>query len=168
MLDFLISTFPRRIVVAIYCLSIAYACAWVPWSVGPDREGRHFRAGYGFVWAGPQTPPVKWRVKWDVFDQAAAEATLQDDQLDKVQHPTLGELKFPRTMPFAERNEIIERMEATENRQAAEESRLRYRAVTSHVDFPRVWLRIAALTAIFLAAFVLLPRPRPSPAATRE
>ncbi len=33
------------------------------------------------------------------------------EPLDEVQHPTLGALKFPRSMPFDERNKIIEEME---------------------------------------------------------
>lgn len=39
-------------------------------------------------------------------------------QLDTVQHPTLGPLKFPRDMGFDERNKIIEDMEATDSHQA--------------------------------------------------
>jgi hypothetical protein len=37
---------------------------------------------------------------------------MADDQaLDVVQHPTLGELKFPKDMPFDERNKSIDRLE---------------------------------------------------------
>jgi hypothetical protein len=39
-------------------------------------------------------------------------------QLDTVQHPTLGTLKFPRSMPYEERNSIIDGMESTPLNQA--------------------------------------------------
>lgn len=50
---------------------------------------------------------------------------MPDDQaqeLDVVQHPTLGELKFPKDMPFEERNASIKRLESntlTQKTQAA-------------------------------------------------
>src|SRR5215471_14401543 len=34
-----------------------------------------------------------------------------DQNLDVVQHPTLGPLKFPKSMPFDQRNQMIEQME---------------------------------------------------------
>ncbi len=39
-------------------------------------------------------------------------STLPEGQLDVVQHPTLGTLKFPHSMPFAERNQLIAEMVA--------------------------------------------------------
>lgn len=36
---------------------------------------------------------------------------LPDEQVDVVQHPTLGTLKFPKEMPFDQRNQIIDGME---------------------------------------------------------
>jgi hypothetical protein len=41
---------PQRMIAAIYFLSLAYCCVWVPWSVD------HQRLGYGWVWAGPRYP----------------------------------------------------------------------------------------------------------------
>jgi hypothetical protein len=48
----------QRSVLVTYCLSLAYCCVWVPWSVtSSDRYGTdHQRLGYGWVWAGPQYP----------------------------------------------------------------------------------------------------------------
>src|SRR5438552_12151177 len=42
----------------------------------------------------------------------ADESQPDPSQLDVVQHPTLGTLKFPKSMGFDERNQIIQGMEA--------------------------------------------------------
>ena len=48
----------QRIILVIYCLSLAYCFVWIPWSVTTsDRFGTsRQRLGYGWVWAGPRYP----------------------------------------------------------------------------------------------------------------
>jgi hypothetical protein len=50
----------QRIVLVTYCLSLAYCCVWIPWSVtGPGQYGTdRQRLGYGWVWAGPRFSPA--------------------------------------------------------------------------------------------------------------
>jgi hypothetical protein len=46
----------QRIVAVLYCLLLAYCCAWIPWHV--QRSSRfttfYVRSGYGWLWTGPQ------------------------------------------------------------------------------------------------------------------
>ena len=44
-------------------------------------------------------------------DDDLAKYAVPDDRLDVVQHPTLGTLKFPKEMPYDQRNQIIDGME---------------------------------------------------------
>src|SRR5208283_4719077 len=39
-------------------------------------------------------------------------AITPDQELETVQHPTLGPLQFPKSMPYEERNAAIERLES--------------------------------------------------------
>jgi hypothetical protein len=57
---------PQRIVVVIFCLSLAYCFAWIPWSAtSSDRYGTYTqRFGYGWVWAGPQNPEESMTIRW--------------------------------------------------------------------------------------------------------
>jgi hypothetical protein len=48
----------------------------------------------------------------DKYEVKAPRNKTETEQLDIVQHPTLGQLAFPKDMPFAERNKVIERLEA--------------------------------------------------------
>jgi hypothetical protein len=48
-------------------------------------------------------------------EEADNNQRLKPDQLDAVQHPTLGTLFFPKTMPKDQRNQIIADMEASPN-----------------------------------------------------
>jgi hypothetical protein len=52
----------QRIVVILYCLSLAYCCVWIPWRVPYNRAATAYeRAGYGWIWAGPhRSPPIDW------------------------------------------------------------------------------------------------------------
>ena len=43
----------QRLVVAAYCLLLAYCCVWIPWSI-PQRDSHERRVGYGWLWAGPR------------------------------------------------------------------------------------------------------------------
>jgi hypothetical protein len=43
---------PRRIVVILYCLLVAYCLIWIPWCI-PHRNQQCQRVGYGWLWAGP-------------------------------------------------------------------------------------------------------------------
>jgi hypothetical protein len=48
----------QRVVLILYCLSLAYCCTWIPWHVKRRYpEGAYNRAGYGWVWAGPYRSP---------------------------------------------------------------------------------------------------------------
>jgi hypothetical protein len=39
----------QRFVLILYCLLLAYCCAWIPWHSGND----YIRLGYGWLWSGP-------------------------------------------------------------------------------------------------------------------
>jgi hypothetical protein len=41
-----------RLVLAAYCLLVAYCLLWIPWCVS-DRRSSCERVGYGWLWAGP-------------------------------------------------------------------------------------------------------------------
>jgi hypothetical protein len=44
----------QRIVVAIYCLLLAYCCVWIPWrTTTASRERRVVEVVYSIVWAAP-------------------------------------------------------------------------------------------------------------------
>ena len=54
---------PQRVVLILYCLSLAYCCLWIPWRTRSEAlDWRYVRAGYGWMWAGPERyrtlPPV--------------------------------------------------------------------------------------------------------------
>jgi hypothetical protein len=73
----------KRIVLALYFLSLAYSFVWIPWSVThSDRHGiSHQRLGYGWLWAGPR-PPVgpkpKLRGQFSRCDLDTAPADCSD------------------------------------------------------------------------------------------
>lgn len=46
---------------------------------------------------------------------------LRADQLDTVQHPTLGTLRFPKDMPYQERNEAIKNLEKSAPKKKSDE-----------------------------------------------
>ncbi len=73
-----------------------------------DQALLHIREAVGkaIVWdiEPPEKTPKrgqKAQKPWEQYDTT---------QLDTVQHPTLGTLKFPHDMPFEERNQHIDRM----------------------------------------------------------
>jgi len=74
---------PQRIILAIYCLSLAYCLVWIPWSVtSSDRYGTNCqRLGYGWVWAGPQYPDESAVIGWPRYPQkTAGTASVSDIQ----------------------------------------------------------------------------------------
>jgi hypothetical protein len=46
----------QRIVVIVYCVLLAYCCLWIPWHLVQGQD--NIRAGYGWLWRGPQNAPV--------------------------------------------------------------------------------------------------------------
>ncbi len=55
----------QRIILALYGVSVAIACVWVPWKVGfssPDLNPQGFFAGYSSLWS----PPLPWKVRENV------------------------------------------------------------------------------------------------------
>jgi hypothetical protein len=46
---------PRRIVLVLCSLLLAYCCVWIPWRSRCEMlDWRYQRAGYGWVWTGPE------------------------------------------------------------------------------------------------------------------
>ena len=69
---------------------------------------------------------------------------LPDDQLDVVQHPTLGRLAFPKTMPYDKRNELISAMERNKAETGSPLlSRQKLHVAFFHVDDPEYSQRMA-------------------------
>ncbi|MFZ0912870.1 MAG: hypothetical protein WBQ76_03160 [Candidatus Korobacteraceae bacterium] len=46
----------QRIILVIYCGLIAASCLWVPWHLSHGED--QYRAGYGWIWAGPRSKDV--------------------------------------------------------------------------------------------------------------
>jgi hypothetical protein len=57
----------RRVLLATYCLLLAYCFLRVPWSIS-YRNSISQRVGYGWIWAGPDHNDKHG----DIFDQVAA------------------------------------------------------------------------------------------------
>jgi hypothetical protein len=65
-------TTSRRIIVVLYCFTLAYCFLWVPWRAPTRQPNSYLREGYGWVWAGPR---FKSSIPkgGDFFDQIAEE-----------------------------------------------------------------------------------------------
>jgi hypothetical protein len=63
----------QRIVLILYCLSLAYCCVWIPWRVPYNRAATMYdRVGYGWVWAGPhRSAPIDWASYADTSTHSA-------------------------------------------------------------------------------------------------
>jgi hypothetical protein len=77
----------HRIVLALYCLLIAYCFVWAPWCV-VERHSAHQiaqkrRLGYGWLWAGPRvTEPV---IDYDAIAKQSGGIDLSAGLLPKPQ-----------------------------------------------------------------------------------
>jgi hypothetical protein len=47
---------PQRVVLILYFVLLTYCCVWVPWHLVQSED--RVRAGYGWLWAGPNTTDV--------------------------------------------------------------------------------------------------------------
>ena len=73
-------------------------------------------------------------------------------QLDEVQHPTLGTLKFPKAMPFDERNSLIDSMTAKRTAAPPQTTGITIppNATISAAPAPGIWDRLGSVVAPFM------------------
>jgi len=103
----------------------------------------------GALWETSESRARYKREEQSLSDEITPREAFGQEELDVVQHPTLGTLKFPKSMPFDERNRLIDELV---RRQAQREKLVRLRDKTTFLVTVRS--HFASWTGWVLAVFL--------------